>query len=199
MFSSFLLQSPWTADSPELNPILQFQSPWFLTPYSSVLICVLSLPKRFSVSIKTFGKGHIENTSFFCQNCCRGLLQLRCLSLDTLHFEYSLPRDCLPSHCLTKVWANPSQYIKFLAGVMLLCNKKKYPKRMCISSEDLLQYEIWGLLFNTLMSLPSLKFACRHDGNTNVKKLKCYAIWWHDFISRFTHISRLVQQFLWNE
>jgi hypothetical protein len=35
---SFLLQSPWTADYPELDPILQFQSPWFLTLCSSVLI-----------------------------------------------------------------------------------------------------------------------------------------------------------------
>jgi hypothetical protein len=38
VFLSFLLHSPWTANSPELNPILQFQSPWFLTLYSSVLI-----------------------------------------------------------------------------------------------------------------------------------------------------------------
>jgi hypothetical protein len=37
-FLSFLLQSAWTADSSELDPILQFQSPWFLILYSSILI-----------------------------------------------------------------------------------------------------------------------------------------------------------------
>jgi hypothetical protein len=48
VFSSFLIQSPWTADSPELDQILEFYSylssliccihiPLFLTPWSSVL------------------------------------------------------------------------------------------------------------------------------------------------------------------
>jgi hypothetical protein len=35
VFMSFLLQSPWTADSPILSP----RSPWFLALYSSALIC----------------------------------------------------------------------------------------------------------------------------------------------------------------
>jgi hypothetical protein len=35
VFLSFFLQSPWTAYS----PILSLQSPWFLSLYSSVLIC----------------------------------------------------------------------------------------------------------------------------------------------------------------
>jgi hypothetical protein len=41
VFLSFLLQSPWAADSPELDPVLQFNLysavlpfPWFLTLYS---------------------------------------------------------------------------------------------------------------------------------------------------------------------
>jgi hypothetical protein len=40
VFLPFLVQSPWTADSPERDPIFQFclQSPWFLILYSSVLI-----------------------------------------------------------------------------------------------------------------------------------------------------------------
>jgi hypothetical protein len=30
------------------------------------------------------GMDHIENTSFCCQNCCRGMLQLSCLAMGTL-------------------------------------------------------------------------------------------------------------------
>jgi hypothetical protein len=33
IFLSFILQSSWTAHSPVLDTILQFQSPWFLTLY----------------------------------------------------------------------------------------------------------------------------------------------------------------------
>jgi hypothetical protein len=50
---SFVLQSYWTADSRELDPVLQFQSPWFLTLYSSVLFSSqmsLSLILRPTVS-----------------------------------------------------------------------------------------------------------------------------------------------------
>jgi hypothetical protein len=46
---SFLLQSPWAADSPERDPIVQFQCQWFLTLYSSVLTVSLNHTLQLSL------------------------------------------------------------------------------------------------------------------------------------------------------
>jgi hypothetical protein len=78
---SFSSSNTWTADFPELNPILHFQSPWFLTLYFFVLI---SLSDANTPSLYRRGRDHIQNISFCCQNCCRGVLELCCLPLGTL-------------------------------------------------------------------------------------------------------------------
>jgi hypothetical protein len=94
-------------------------------------------------------------------------LQARSQSLYRLHYPGS------------------SSYIKlnvlsFLRPSCWFVLNKTYLTKRCTFFEDLLQYPISGL-FMTLMSRPYLKFACRHDGNIYVKKLKCYVVWWHKF------------------
>jgi hypothetical protein len=65
VFWSFLLQSPWTASS----PILSLQSPWFLTLYSSVLICT-QLWTELRWLLYPLGMDQAQKTHFhYCCMC----------------------------------------------------------------------------------------------------------------------------------
>jgi hypothetical protein len=72
VFLPFLVQSPWTVDSPELDSILQFYL------QSALINATNRLPlyrrgtdhAENTALILLCGADDIENTSFCCKNCC---------------------------------------------------------------------------------------------------------------------------------